>query len=48
MLSLPEGAKAKIEPSQPDIMVLQDNILYVFNVSTGKWTKGVAIKLPKK
>jgi hypothetical protein len=48
VLSLPEGAKVKIELGQSEIMVLQDNILYVFNIVTGKWSKGVAIKLPKK
>jgi RNA polymerase sigma factor (sigma-70 family) len=48
VLSLPEGVNARIDISQGDIMVLQDNILYVFNTSTGKWSKGVAIKLPKR
>jgi RNA polymerase sigma factor (sigma-70 family) len=47
VLSLPEGAKLRIDVG-PDIMVLQDNILYVFNIVTGKWSKGVAIKLPNK
>jgi RNA polymerase sigma factor (sigma-70 family) len=48
VLSLPESAKPKIDVMGPDLMVLQDNILYVFNIVTGKWSKGVAIKLRKK
>jgi hypothetical protein len=48
VLSLPEGAKIKIDVAQADIMVLQNNVLHVFNTATGKWSKGVAIKLLKK
>jgi hypothetical protein len=51
VLSLPEGAKVKIDDSRSDssdIMVLQGHTLYVFDTAFGKWSKGVAIKLPKK
>jgi hypothetical protein len=47
-VSLPEGAKPKIDVMQPEIMVLHDNILHVFDISTGKWSQGVAIKLREK
>ncbi len=48
VLSLPGVAKPRIDVTQPEVMVLQDNILYVFDPVIGKWSKGVAIKLPKK
>jgi hypothetical protein len=48
VLSLPEGERIKIDVMQPDVMVLRGNILYVFDATIGKWSKGVAIKLPKK
>ena len=47
-LAFPKGRKPRSTSVQPDIMVLQGNILYVFDTATGKWSKGVAIKLPKK
>jgi hypothetical protein len=48
VLGLPEGAKLRIDVMQDEVMVLQDNILYFFDPVIGKWSKGVAIKLPKK
>jgi hypothetical protein len=48
VLGLPERAKPRIDVMQSEIMVLHDNILYVFDPVIGRWSKGIAIKLPKK
>ena len=48
VLSLSGAEKPKVDLYGGDIMVLQGNKLYVFDVLVGKWSEGVAIKLPTK
>jgi hypothetical protein len=47
-LSLPGGEKPKVDLSGGEIMVLQGNTLYVFDALVGKWSVGIAIKLPAR
>lgn len=46
VLSLPGAEKPQVDLSGSDIMALQGNKLYVFDVLVGRWPEGVAIKLP--
>jgi hypothetical protein len=48
VLQLTGAEKARARLSENNIQVLQGNMLYIFNLRQGRWSKGVAIKLPPK
>ncbi len=48
VLQLTGEEKARANLSETSIQVLQGNMLYVFSFKQGRWSKGVAIKLPPK